>query len=193
MQQVPLCPKCGSQRFAGERFCRACGEMVIINCPHCGTEINAGFRFCPNCGLGLGEATRQQITGVIPSKKLRDLIGDLHLIGVSKDSLPFKERNWCNALGLYVQYRDLDRYTHGVDGVWVKAGGKYRVKIEGWTDYDKLWEIKKYKPGNWEALVKPTLQIVKWLCSYGGLRIEDQEEFKRAIEGFRKDGKLELP
>jgi len=124
---------------------------------------------------------------------MRDLLFDLHKIGSYLDGLPLNQRSWGNILGLYVQYRELDRYTHGVNGIWLKAKGKYRSHLEAWTDFKEVWEITKYQPGHWESLVKPTLEIAEWLYNSGGLRAEDQEEFKKAIEAFKKGGTLNLP
>ena len=193
MKQTYSCPKCDSPVTLGHKFCQMCGEKLTISCPHCGTSASSRFSFCTSCGGNLSEEVTRQKSGKMPSKKMRELLVDLHKIGSFLDGLPLNQRVWCNILGLYVQYRELDIYTHGINGIWVKVKGKYRSHLEAWTDFKEIWGITKYHPGNWESLVKPTLDIAEWLYNSGGLRAEDQEDFKKAVEAFRKEGKLTLP
>ena len=196
MKQKEQCPKCGFQNNSGFRFCANCGFELTATCPSCGGVISSAFRFCPSCGAVLHEEGKQEAEYEVSSEKAEspmELLEDIRAIGELKNGLPFNQQHWCDVLGLHVWYRDLDRYTHGVDGVWVKAGGKYSTKIEGWTDLKKSWDVKKYKHGNWEALVRPTLEIARWLSYHDGLKIEDREAFLKSIDFFKKSGKLNLP
>ncbi len=54
MQQRIICPKCGGQGVAGQRFCGACGSSLASYCPTCGAAIAAPSKFCSNCGARLG-------------------------------------------------------------------------------------------------------------------------------------------
>jgi len=201
MKQKVQCPKCNFLNDASFKFCAYCGEKLTSTCPHCGVAISSTFRFCPNCGGALYKESKQEIEQAPVSEKTEEstesspieLLDDIRVIGAIKNELPFNEQRWCDVLGLHIWYRDLDRYTHGVDGVWVKAGGKYSTKIEGWTALDKSWEVKKYKHGDWEALVKPTLEIARWLRDHDGLKVEDREAFIKSIEVFKRTKKLNLP
>ena len=193
MEQTCVCPKCGAANAASQSFCTACGERLSLICSNCNANVQPGLNFCPYCGTRLTAEKEREPSGSAPSKNMKELLHDLHMIGVYKEGLSGDQQEWCNILGLYVQYRELDRYTHGFEGIWVKAGSKYRTHLEGWTDHKNIFEITKYNPGNWEALVKPTLQIAQWLFDHGGLRIEDREAFKKAVELYRKGGQLQLP
>jgi len=205
MKKTFSCPKCGSLNDDSARFCISCGEKLERSCPNCKIAIKPEFQFCPRCGRGLGKAPQYETKAYdVPKsndisnsdetpEKLVDLLESLHMIGVFQQGIPFDQRELCNVLGIYVQYKHLDKYSHGIDGVWMKAGSKRNMRIEAWTSYRRKWEIKKYKPGTWEALVKPTLQISKWLYDRGGLQIEDREAFNKAVKTYKKEGVLKLP
>jgi hypothetical protein len=193
VQQTIVCPKCGTENDVHFQFCTACGEKLIGTCPVCGREVNFSFKYCVYCGTPLRGRQAGTVSNPEPSEKMKQLLNDIRIIGELKNTLPMNQQHWCDILGLHVWYRDLDRYTHGVDGAWIKAGGKHSTKLEGWTDRKKFWEIKTYKHGNWESLIKPTLQIAEWLYRHGGLPVEEQDDFLKSVRDFRKTGKLVLP
>jgi class 3 adenylate cyclase/predicted ATPase len=47
------CPKCGSDNPDSKKFCRKCGERLVIICPQCKAEIDLGDKFCGDCGYDL--------------------------------------------------------------------------------------------------------------------------------------------
>jgi hypothetical protein len=58
------CPSCGALVPEGMKFCKKCGERIIIvigstqgtetkNCPNCGTPTNNYAKFCRVCGASL--------------------------------------------------------------------------------------------------------------------------------------------
>ncbi|MBM4237830.1 MAG: SPFH domain-containing protein, partial [Euryarchaeota archaeon] len=52
-QVVILCPKCGAQNSATNKFCAECGTKLgaeTVKCPKCGASVPAGSKFCPSCG-----------------------------------------------------------------------------------------------------------------------------------------------
>ncbi len=116
----------------------------------------------------------------------------LHSIGIAKTSLPLSLREWCNKLGLYVQVNDSRGATT------VKAGGKFIAKVHLRAEYASrpypTWEVKKYEPGDWEALIEPTLQLSGWICQQyykGAMEIPSTvNQLKSAIEVFRRTGRL---
>ena len=119
--------------------------------------------------------------------ELEELLSKLLRIGEAKNVLPFNARGWCNSLGIYVQLRKKGGLSR------LQAGDKYRSQIDAWLDDMYEWKVKKYNPGDWEKLVKPTFDIANWLITYGGLPEEHADAFNRAIEMFKKEGHLELP
>jgi membrane protease subunit (stomatin/prohibitin family) len=58
-RQVVVCPQCGAQNPAGNKFCGNCGGSLIppktVKCPHCGAEVPETNKFCGNCGKPLKE------------------------------------------------------------------------------------------------------------------------------------------
>jgi hypothetical protein len=49
----PLCPGCGRQLKAGEKFCSNCGQGLSSHCPGCGGEVKEKDKFCNGCGQAL--------------------------------------------------------------------------------------------------------------------------------------------
>lgn len=51
---VVLCPNCGAQNPAGQKFCSNCGKSLapakMVKCPNCGAEMPETMKFCGNCG-----------------------------------------------------------------------------------------------------------------------------------------------
>ena len=122
-------------------------------------------------------------------------ISTLEGIGFFKQMLPLGLRGWCNDLGLYVQMQE-DRV-----GTTLKAGGKFIARVHLWQEYESpsypAWEVKKYKSGDWEALIEPTYQLTCWLhdrYEKGETEIPSTvSQLRAAIARFRRTGVLELP
>ena len=61
-----------------------------------------------------------------------------------------------NELGLYVQMKSWKGMTS------LKASGKFISRINLYQQREgEKWEVKKYKPGEWERSVKPTLELAE--------------------------------
>ena len=123
----------------------------------------------------------------------RELIDDLVRIGTLKSRYPFRERGKFNELGLFVQMKSLKGMTS------LKAGGKFISRINLYQQREgEKWEVKKYKPGEWERSVKPTLELAEWLHKWEGMWDAPlggsiaKLDFREAVEGFKKTGVLKL-
>jgi len=44
------CPKCQTENLDNRKFCRECGEKIILLCPKCGFENLPSDKFCGECG-----------------------------------------------------------------------------------------------------------------------------------------------
>lgn len=57
IQPVMVCPSCGAQNPADQKFCGNCGTSLQANktlkCPKCGADVPKGNKFCGNCGAVL--------------------------------------------------------------------------------------------------------------------------------------------
>ncbi len=47
------CPKCQAENHEARKFCRECGEKLILLCPKCDSENIPGDKFCGECGCRL--------------------------------------------------------------------------------------------------------------------------------------------
>ncbi len=60
-QPMILCPKCGAQNTATNKFCAECGAKLMPNlipCPKCGEKVPEGTKFCPNCGSSMADTKK---------------------------------------------------------------------------------------------------------------------------------------
>jgi class 3 adenylate cyclase/tetratricopeptide (TPR) repeat protein len=51
-----VCPNCGHENPAGQKFCGNCGSPLAAVCSSCGNSNPPGQRFCGECGAALFEA-----------------------------------------------------------------------------------------------------------------------------------------
>ena len=117
-----------------------------------------------------------------------EAIQTLERIARLKDSLPARYRGFSSELGLYVQLRQAGGAAR------LHAGGKFRSRIDLRREAPaEPWQVKKYRPGDWENLIEPTLALVGWLEERGGVPGDASKEFQQAIQRFRDSGHLILP
>ena len=125
----------------------------------------------------------------MPGQVSQELIDDLVRIGTLKSRVPFRARWMFNELGLYVQMKSWRGMTS------LKAGGKFISRINLYQpEHSKDWEVKKYKPGEWQEAVKPTLELTEWLIAmegWGGQKA--LADFRAVVQRFKKTGVLKLP
>jgi class 3 adenylate cyclase/tetratricopeptide (TPR) repeat protein len=51
------CPKCSTDNAETRKFCRECGEKLLIKCPKCESENLPDDKFCGECGCDLSKPT----------------------------------------------------------------------------------------------------------------------------------------
>ena len=59
MQQVFMCPRCGTSNYWGQPYCLGCGAPLTVSCPRCGTWMPSSSGFCTNCGAQAGQGFGQ--------------------------------------------------------------------------------------------------------------------------------------
>ena len=117
-----------------------------------------------------------------------ELIQNLEEIAKIKKELPYRSRGWCSELGLYVQMREARGMAR------LQAGGQFRSRIDLWRESpNDSWQVRKYRPGEWERLVEPSLELARWLKVRGGLPKRAKKKFQYAIKSFSNSGNLVLP
>ena len=127
-------------------------------------------------------------SGVKTNVASAELIQNLEEISKIKKGLPARSRGYCSELGLYVQMREADGMAR------LQAGGKFRSRINLWRDSPTdFWQVKKYRTGDWERLVQPTLELARWLEVRRGVGNEAKSEFRYAIKKFRRTSRILLP
>lgn len=111
MRQMLPCPYCGSPNPPGQRFCGACGAMVVARCPHCQATVEPKRRFCPNCGADLfGGMQQQTASGMFTTQAGRAVkpafVQDRSVEGISRIKINWFQRhlNWAIILGIVGSY-----------------------------------------------------------------------------------------
>ena len=49
------CPQCSTDNSETRKFCRECGEKLLLECPKCNYENLPGDKFCGDCGFDLSK------------------------------------------------------------------------------------------------------------------------------------------
>jgi hypothetical protein len=136
------------------------------------------------------------------------LLYSIEQIGQYKNALGEGFRGCLNALGLYVQLRQVPKgafpqSANSVDkslnerGGWVIQAGEELIshldayRLEG----EPQWHVVKYQPGKWEKAVKPALELAQFLPGYIA-EAGDAAKVANVIMGvgrsFQKTGRLKL-
>ena len=82
MQQVFMCPRCGTQNYLGQPFCVGCGAPLATSCPYCGMYLSSSSGFCPNCGAQVGGGMQQPVKQHKPTSGWAKFGTALFVLGV---------------------------------------------------------------------------------------------------------------
>lgn len=50
LEKRDLCPRCKGEARSGDKFCRACGAVLLLQCPDCGKPVKPTDKYCAACG-----------------------------------------------------------------------------------------------------------------------------------------------
>ena len=56
------CLECHIENPADNKFCRECGEALLLVCSQCSNELQAGDKFCGKCGQKVVEEAKEETT-----------------------------------------------------------------------------------------------------------------------------------
>jgi hypothetical protein len=45
-----ICPKCKTKNDKSDKYCKSCGELLLLTCPKCNSPIPQNAKFCSSCG-----------------------------------------------------------------------------------------------------------------------------------------------
>lgn len=99
-----------------------------------------------------------------PSAETLNTVLEIALI---KDELPFHLAAQTSALGLYVQSSSTPK-----DTLRIMAGAKTKPYLDVFARLDGTFDVKLYRPGEWEALVNPTLELARQLSGSDRLGLD---------------------
>lgn len=75
------CPKCGLFNSDEQRFCRECGQSLIVDCVLCHEKNKVGTRYCTRCGVNL---KRNQLRRKKMMHERQQLRAERHCLFVEK-------------------------------------------------------------------------------------------------------------
>jgi class 3 adenylate cyclase/tetratricopeptide (TPR) repeat protein len=58
------CPNCHIENPVDNKFCRECGEALLLVCSQCGNELQAGDKFCGKCGQKIDVEAKEETTRI---------------------------------------------------------------------------------------------------------------------------------
>ena len=67
------CPECQTENPDSRKFCRECGEKLLLICPKCKTENLPGDKFCGECGHNLTIPSDPAPKALTPEEKIEKI------------------------------------------------------------------------------------------------------------------------
>lgn len=108
-------------------------------------------------------------------------------------------RGLFNVLGLYVQLLSCElppsvtHREHSIDGWTLQAGEQRKAHLEAWrAEFEDNWNVIKYKVGEWENLVSPTLELAKHIPKITGGITEKIHTVQEISSKWKETGQLDL-
>jgi class 3 adenylate cyclase/tetratricopeptide (TPR) repeat protein len=137
------CPECKTDNPEHRKFCRECGEKLILLCPQCNTENIPGDKFCGECGHKLAIASEALPRELSLDDKL-DKIQKYLPKGLTEKILAQRDRIEGERKHVTVMFCDMKGFTPLVE----QLGSE-----EAYSIIDEVYEILIHKVHDYEGTV----------------------------------------
>jgi class 3 adenylate cyclase/tetratricopeptide (TPR) repeat protein len=137
------CPECKTDNPDHRKFCRECGEKLLLLCPQCNTENIPGDKFCGECGHNLTKPS-EALTKELSFDEKLDKIQRYLPQGLTEKILAQRNRIEGERKQVTVMFCDMEGFTQLSD----KLGPEDAYNI-----MDQVYEILIHKVHDYEGTV----------------------------------------
>ena len=106
------CPECQTENPETRKFCRKCGEKLLIICPQCDFENLPEDNFCGECGQKLDKAEEKEVPEAEGERKYVKVL--------------FSDLSGYSAMTERLDAEDVKEIMSGISG---EIGGKLMMKF----------------------------------------------------------------
>ena len=134
------CPECNTHNPEHRKFCRECGEKLILLCPQCNTENIPGDKFCGECGQTLSLPVESLPKDLSFDEKLTKIQKYLPQ-GLTEKILSQKDRIEGERRQVTVMFCDMEGFTSmsellGIEDAYSIIDQVYEILIHKVHDYE---------------------------------------------------------
>ena len=138
------CPECLTQNPEIRKFCRECGNKLLLICPNCSTDNIPGDKFCGECGYNLLQPkdSSKELTFDDKLDKIQRYLPE----GITEKILSQRGKIEGERKQVTVMFCDLEGFTPLVEqlGVPKKEGGRFfRLCLkQDWVSQDLYMSLE---------------------------------------------------
>jgi class 3 adenylate cyclase/tetratricopeptide (TPR) repeat protein len=137
------CPKCQTENPEARKFCRECGEKLLLVCPECNAENLPGDKFCGECGHKLDIPPKEATKPLSQEEKIEKIQKYLPK-GIAEKILAQRDRIEGERKQVTVMFCDMEGFT----GLSEKIDPE-----EVYSIMDQVYEILIHKVHDYEGTV----------------------------------------
>jgi class 3 adenylate cyclase len=137
------CPKCRTDNASHRKFCRECGEKLLLLCPQCGTENIPGDKFCGECGHNFtlpSEPAQKEFSFEEKLDKIQRYLPK----GLTEKILAQRDRIEGERKQVTVMFCDMEGFTALSEKLGIE---------EAYSIMDQIYEILIHKVHDYEGTV----------------------------------------
>jgi hypothetical protein len=134
------CPECQTENPETRKFCRECGEKLLLVCPECNAENLPGDKFCGECGHSLTILSEPVPKLLSPEQKIAKIQKYIPK-GIAKKILAQRDRIEGERKLITVMFCDMEGFTGlseklDPEEVYSIMNQVYEILIHKVHDYD---------------------------------------------------------
>jgi len=134
------CSKCNAENPETRKFCRECGEKLLLTCPKCNAENLPGDKFCGECGHNLTLFSELSPKPLSPEEKVEKIQKYLPK-GIAEKILSQKNKIEGERKQVTVMFCDMEGFTpfadkFGPEETYAVMDQVYEILIHKVHDYD---------------------------------------------------------